>query len=62
MDMFFKVTTTISIGLALFSVSKDYLEADDKKTWLGGAGWWLAMYSMVLGPLFLTLYLLFTFG
>ena len=49
-------------GLAVFNVSSDYLKAEDKKKWVRGAVWWLAMYTMLMGPLFVTLYLLMAFG
>jgi len=49
-------------GFALVNVSRDYFHAVDKKKWIRGAVWWLAMYTMLMGPLFATLYLLFTFG
>jgi len=52
----------LCFGLAIVNVSREYLEAEDKKKWVRGAVWWLAMYTMLIGPLFLTFYLLMSFG
>ena len=49
-------------GLAIVNLSRDYLKAEDKRKWIRGAVWWLVMYMLLTGPLFLTLLLLMTFG
>jgi len=61
-DEFYIVFSLVLNGIALRNLYLDYSKAEDKKKWVRNAMWWAAMFTMILGPAFLTFYLLMTFG